>query len=97
MGHSHIASHIDSDRSVLEEIQAKLQKFNENYKKVCDEDLTWTPKTIAIVLDSETGFLLTGASRMSCNNHPLLQQAAIKKPCLQIGATFQSIVAQCTP
>lgn len=32
---------------------------------------------------------------MSCRDHPLLRQAAIEIPCLQIGAAFESVMAQC--
>lgn len=72
-----------------------MRDFNEEFEEAYDENLTWTPKTIAIVLDLETGFLLTGASQMSCKGHSLFRQLVKEIPCLQIGATFESVIAQC--
>lgn len=63
--------------------------------QVCNENLTWTPKTIAVILDSRSRFLFTSASRISCMDYSLVQQAAIKKPCRQLEETFESILAQC--
>ena len=76
-------------------IQKDFREFDKRYTEVCDENLTWTPKTIAIVFDSRSGFLFTGASRMPCVDHHVLHQAAIKKPDQQLGKTFESILVQC--
>lgn len=72
------------------ELQNHVQEPNEIRK-----GLAWVPTMIAVVLDPNTRFLLTGASQPSCKGHPILREAASKIPRWQLGHEFASIIAGC--
>lgn len=57
--------------------------------------LTWIPNMIAVVLDSNTRFLLTGATQPDCKRHPVLREAASKIPHWQVGREFAPRIAGC--
>ena len=75
---------------MLGELHKHVQEPNDIRK-----GLAWVPTMIAVILDSNTRFLLTGASQPACKGHPILRAAATEIPHWQVGREFGARVAGC--
>lgn len=87
---SDLQERVLSEQADDSEVGTKTNKHTQS-----DLELSWAPKMIAVVLDSRTPFLLTGASQPACSGHFALKELANKIPHAQVGAEYNNHLSQC--